>query len=79
MVIRSPDKFFYACDGRILKSLKEFAAALPQMTEEAYNLHAINHDWSKWVGAVLRKKKLARQLEQASKTTAEDLLKREIG
>lgn len=77
MVIRNPDKFFYACDGRILKSLKEFAEALPQMTEEAYNFHASNSDWSRWVGVVLRKKKLARQLDHVDKSTAQILLSNE--
>lgn len=75
-MIKDPSKYFYVCDGGILKSQAELKAALKKMPEEVYQYHAQRGDWSNWVFGVLGKKALAEKLKKAgTKKDAEKLLK----
>jgi len=60
-------KYFYVCDGSVLKSLGELKAALPKMSDDVYNYHAGRGDWANWIEFVFGKKSLADKAKGASK------------
>ena len=74
-MIKDESKFFYTCDGTVLRSLAEFKTDLKKMPTKTYNYHKERGDWSNWVAGVLRKKILAKNLAGVSKTKATVLLK----
>jgi hypothetical protein len=75
-MIKDSSKYFYVSDGQVLKSLKEFAEALPNMSDEVYYPHADRGDWSNWVTSVIKNKALAKKLSGADRAKATELLKK---
>lgn len=67
MVIHDPNKFFYACNGAVLKSLHDLQEFLQEVDYDTFVYHVGSgkNDFAAWVGEVLRKKTLSRQLYKA--------------
>jgi hypothetical protein len=61
-------KYFYVCDGSVLKSLAELKAALKTMPDDVYNYHAGRNDWANWIEFVFGKKQLADKAKGKSKS-----------
>ncbi len=69
-MIKDPSKYFYVCDGGVLKSLNDLKAAMRAMPDSVYSEHAGRDDFAKWVDGVLGNKALARKLSGADKAKA---------
>jgi hypothetical protein len=69
-----PSKYFYVCDGSVLKSLKGLKAALKTMPDDVYNYHAGRDDWAKWIEGVFGDADLAQQAKGADKKGLAKLL-----
>jgi len=67
-------KYFYVCDGSVLKSLGELKAALKTMPDGVYNYHANRDDWAKWIEGVFGKKDLAKRASGADRNRLMNLL-----
>lgn len=67
MAISDPNKYFYVCDGSVLKSLGELKKALKTMPDDVYNYHAGRNDWASWIDGVLGKKDLAKKATGADR------------
>lgn len=67
-----PDKEFWICDNRRLKSLKELAEALRSMDENVFAAHSNREkkDFSNWVHDVIGDNQLAQQLATKDKNKA---------
>lgn len=69
-----PEKYFWACDGQILKNLKELAKSLEGMSNEVFGHHAnkLKNDFADWVRDIFGDRKLATELKRAktAKTAA---------
>lgn len=74
-MVKDPSRYFYVCDGRVLKSLKDLKEALKDMPDDIYNYHASRDDFAKWVEGVLRKKTLAKKISGVDKKKALKALK----
>ena len=61
------EKRFWCHDGRFVKSLKELAKALNDMSDETFHYHSgeERNDFSNWVRDVVGDDKLARDLGKA--------------
>lgn len=64
-MIKDESKYFYVCDGSVLRSMAEFKVALKKMPKEVYDYHAERGDWSSWVSGVLKKAAVAKKLSSA--------------
>lgn len=64
MVIRDSDKFFYCCDGAVLKSAKEMLDWLRTCSCESFENHVNDekNDFVLWIRDVLKDNVLARRL-----------------
>jgi hypothetical protein len=62
-----PSKYFYVCDGSVLKNLKELKAALRTMPDDVYKTHAGKDDWAKWIEGVFGRVDLAQKARGADK------------
>lgn len=65
MILDDPQKFFYAADGRILKSCADLLNALMHMDDTTYFHHARSkkdNDFSKWLSEVFHQKYLAKSI-----------------
>lgn len=62
------EKRFWCHDGRFVKSLKELAKALDDMSDETFHYHSGEgrSDFSNWVREVIGDDKLARDLGKAN-------------
>lgn len=62
------DKVFWCQDGRVFKNLAELAAALRDMSEEAFRSHVNKekNDFSNWVRDVIGDVTLATDLKKAT-------------
>ncbi|MBN2518028.1 MAG: hypothetical protein JXB14_04230 [Candidatus Altiarchaeota archaeon] len=69
-MIKDSSKYFYICDGKVLKSLGDLKKALASMPDDVYNYHASRDDFAKWVAGVLNKKALAKKISGANKQQA---------
>lgn len=81
MVKIKPEQYFYANDGRVIKSIEELPKALSFMQNGAFRFHAneTKNDFAEWVFHVFKKKRLANQLRNASsKSEAMDILRQEL-
>ena len=60
MPVDDPEKNFWLCDGRALKSLKELAAAFETMEENVWNFHVTleKNDFANWIEYVFEQKAL---------------------
>jgi len=67
MAITDPNKYFYVCDGTVLKSLGDLKKALKTMPDDVYNYHAGRDDWANWITGVFEKKDLAKKASGADK------------
>jgi len=72
--LQDSSKYFYACDGSVLKSLAELKAALKTMPDDVYNYHAGREDWANWIEFVFGKKDLAIRAKGTSKSGLAKLL-----
>lgn len=63
-MIKNPDKFFYACNGVVLKSFTDFTRFLESCDDGTFYYHVTNdrNDFANWVGSVCRKKDLAKKM-----------------
>jgi hypothetical protein len=66
----NPEKYFYVCDGTVLKSLKDLKKAVKEMPDGVYAYHLERDDFSKWVGGVIKNAALAKKLSGADKKKA---------
>ena len=59
------EQYFYATDGKVIKSLEELPKALEQMHNGAFSFHAneSKNDFANWVSGVFNKKALANRLQ----------------
>jgi hypothetical protein len=67
IVIEDPNKYFYVCDGSVVKSMSELKKALKSMSDDVYNYHASRDDWAKWIEGVFGDKSLAKKASGAGK------------
>ena len=67
-------KYFYVCDGSVLKSLAELRSALKKMPDDVYSYHASRNDWANWIEFVFGKKDLADKAKGANKAGLAKLL-----
>jgi len=74
MANTDPNKYFYVCDGSVLKGLGDLKAALKTMPDDVYNYHASRDDWAKWIEGVYGKKDLAKRASGADKNRLIKLL-----
>ena len=67
-----PDKEFWVCDNRRLKSLNELAQALGEMDDNVFAAHSNQEkkDFSNWVHDVIGDNQLAQQLATKDKNKA---------
>ncbi len=74
----SPDKCFWVCDGKTLKSMAELSEALKGISSEtfAYHVNPEKNDFYKWVSDVIEDKKLAAGIKGAK--SKEAMLKKVI-
>lgn len=73
--ITDPSKYFYVCDGTVLKSLGDLRKALKTMSDGVYNDHASRDDWAKWVAEVVGDTALAKRLSGADRKKAIAILR----
>ncbi len=69
------DKYFYAIDGTVIRSLGELPDALRNMSPEAFSHHVNDdkNDFHAWVNDVFAHSSLARKLKRARRK--EDMAK----
>jgi hypothetical protein len=70
----NPEKYFYVCDGTVLKSLKDLKKAVKEMPDGVYAYHLERDDFSKWVGGVIKNAALAKKLSGAERQKAMKVL-----
>ncbi len=72
-----PEKYFWLCDGQVLKNLKELAVALEKMNNDVFKDHVSGekNDFALWVKDVFGEQKLATALRRAktAKTAAKKI------
>ena len=76
-----PDKYFWVCDGQVLKNLEQLNKSLEKMSNEVFGYHVneMKNDFAKWVEDVWGDKKLALDLKRAkSAQTAAQKVKARI-
>jgi hypothetical protein len=63
-----PEEFFWTCDGKVIKSVKELAEALDSMEDQVYYNHVTSerNDFSNWVRSIFNEKTLAKNLTQTN-------------
>jgi len=59
-------KCFIVCDGRQLKSIKELAESLDDMSDDAFRHHVseMRNDFSNWVKDIFQEEDLSEELKQ---------------
>jgi len=72
MVIRKAERYFYVCNGDVLKDLDELLNAVENMDDQslAHHFNSEKNDFAEWVRKVLRERDLANKLKY-SKTREE--------
>ncbi len=67
-----PDFYFWLCDGRVVKDVKELTAVMRNMKEDVFEFHVSGqkNDFSNWVRDVVKDDKLGQELNNA-KTSEE--------
>ena len=62
------ENYFYVCNGKVLKNLKELRDELMQMDEGTFRYHVneAKNDFSNWINDILKNKKLADDLRRAN-------------
>ena len=60
----APEKSFWLCDGRVLRSLKDLAGELEKMDDLTWKYHVTSqkNDFANWVEGVFGEKKLGTAL-----------------
>ena len=75
--ITDPEKNFWLCDGRALKSLKELAQALKAMDNKTWDYHVTSerNDFANWIEDVFGQKTLGAAIRRSKspKTAAKKL------
>ena len=64
----SPDKYFYARNERVIKSLNELLEAVREMDDDTYKHHVNEerNDFSEWIKHVIGYKKLANSVKHTN-------------
>jgi len=72
----SPEKYFWAANGAIIKNLQELEPAMENMGEEAFRTHVNEekNDFSSWVKDVIGDVEFADQLSKTKDKTMTQLL-----
>jgi len=65
--VADPEKNFWLCDGRALRSLKELAEALETMDEVTWNFHVTSekNDFANWIEGVFGQKTLGTAIRKS--------------
>lgn len=61
----SPEKYFTACNGLVIKNIKELAMVMDELSEQDFNHHvnAEKNDFSAWIRNVFEQDSLSQSLE----------------
>ena len=81
MVVARPEQAFWVCDGSVLHSLADLAAALPAMSDEIYTQHVNRdkNDFAAWIELVLGEPELAATVRRArTKKTATSAIEKRV-
>jgi hypothetical protein len=64
-----PEKYFYVCDGTVIKSLHEFPDALRNMNPDTFTFHVNEqkNDFYNWVKDVFELSGLARNIKNVKR------------
>ncbi|MFH1399063.1 MAG: hypothetical protein ABIG95_03050 [Candidatus Woesearchaeota archaeon] len=64
MTMLSPEKYFYVCDGSVIRYMGEVVGVLNSIADESFSYHVNEHknDFAKWVGDVFGRTELAERL-----------------
>lgn len=64
-----PEKYFYVCDGTVIKTLNELPDALRNMSPEAFTYHVNEqkNDFYNWVKDVFQISSLARRIKSTKR------------
>ncbi|PIN68776.1 hypothetical protein COV93_08130 [Candidatus Woesearchaeota archaeon CG11_big_fil_rev_8_21_14_0_20_43_8] len=68
-----PEHYFYACNGAILKDLRDLSRFLNMVDEETFRHHVIRgkkNDFSKWVIDAYADESLAKKIDRCESTEA---------
>jgi len=65
----SPEKYFYVCDGTVIKSVHELPDAPRNMTPDAFSFHVNEqkNDFYSWVKEVFELSGLARNIKNVKR------------
>ena len=71
-----PENYFYLCDGRVLKNLKELTKKIRDMPEEHFGFHVNSekNDFANWVIYVFKETKLGNEMLKTSDKNKTELL-----
>jgi hypothetical protein len=61
IVISDPSKYFYVCDGVVVRSIRELISALARMSDTTYNYHVTHerNDFANWIREIFNQPELA--------------------
>ena len=65
----SPEKYFYVCDGTVIKAVQELPDALRNMSPEAFTFHVNEqkNDFFNWIRDVFELTHLARNIKNVKR------------
>lgn len=69
MLANVPEEYVFRCyDGTVFCSMSDLGNALSSMSEETFAFHSnpTKHDFSNWVGDIIKDSKLSRDLYKAA-------------
>ena len=64
--MRKAEKYFYLSNGKVIKSIEEFALMLDEMNDEVYYSHVSDskNDFANWVEGVFKDKEVANLIRE---------------
>lgn len=67
-----PEFYFWICDGRVIKDVKDLTQAMRNMREDVFNFHVTEYknEFSDWIRSIVKDEKLADEISRA-KTSEE--------
>ena len=71
-----PDKYFYLCNGKVIKNIKELTKAIKNMPEDVFYFHVDEgkNDFANWIIDIMEKKKLGEDIIKAKEKDKTELL-----